>query len=63
MILSVIAILFKINHESMMGSITSPENGDEVAKTIFGAIILYIAFFIFCGFQIFVSRRQNKIQL
>jgi hypothetical protein len=46
-----------------MGSTSSPTDGKGVAKTIFGAIILYIAFFLFCGCQIYVIKRQNKIQL
>ena len=47
----------------MMGSITSPSDGKGVAKTIFGAIVLYIAFFLFCGCQIWVLKKQSKIQL
>jgi ribonuclease kappa len=62
-ILSVLAGLFYNSHETMMGSITSPSDGKGVAKTIFGAIVLYIAFFLFCGCQIWVLKKQSKIQL
>lgn len=47
----------------MMGSITSPSDGKGVAKTIVGAIFLYVLFFAFCGCQIFIINKQSKIQL
>lgn len=47
----------------MMGSIDSPSNGKEVAKTIMGAIFLYVGFLVFCGLQIFIIKKQDKIQL
>ncbi|KAK6460348.1 hypothetical protein DFJ63DRAFT_248966 [Scheffersomyces coipomensis] len=62
-ILSFIGYLFKIGHESMMGSIDDPENGEEVAKTVFGAVFVYLAFFVFCGLQVYLIRRQDRIQL
>ena len=62
-ILSVIGYLFKVGHESMMGSINDPENGEEVANTVFGAVIVYLVFFVFCGCQVIVIRRQDRIKL
>ncbi|KAK6459513.1 uncharacterized protein RJT20DRAFT_90352 [Scheffersomyces xylosifermentans] len=62
-ILSVIGFLFKTGHESMMGSINDPEDGEAVAKTVFGAVFVYLAFFVFCGLQIVLIRRQDRIQL
>ncbi|XXZ99149.1 hypothetical protein QA089_001663 [Meyerozyma guilliermondii] len=62
-ILSVLGLLFKTGHESMMGSINDPEDGGAVAGTIFKAVLVYLAFFIFCGCQVLLIRRQNRIQL
>lgn len=62
-ILTVIAALFYNNHESMMGSINSPTDGKEVARTIMGAVVLYVAFFLFCGCQIWTMQNNNKIRL
>ncbi|EGV60231.1 hypothetical protein PSN45_002016 [Yamadazyma tenuis] len=62
-ILSVIAYLFQISHESMVGSTNDPENGPEVAKTVFGAVLVYLAFFLFCGFQVFLIQRESRISL
>lgn len=61
--LSIIGFLFKTGHESMMGSINDPEDGDAVAKTVFGAVFVYLAFFVFCGLQVLLIRRQSRIQL
>ncbi|CUM48496.1 uncharacterized protein AC631_02313 [Debaryomyces fabryi] len=62
-ILSVIGYLFKVGHESMMGSIDDPEDGAAVAGTVFGAVFVYLAFLVFCGLQIVIIRRQDRIQL
>ncbi|KAK6205256.1 uncharacterized protein RJT21DRAFT_117739 [Scheffersomyces amazonensis] len=62
-ILSFIGYLFRIGHESMMGSINDPEDGKAVAETVFGAVFVYLAFFVFCGLQVFLIRRQDRIQL
>ncbi|ODQ64357.1 hypothetical protein NADFUDRAFT_47571 [Nadsonia fulvescens var. elongata DSM 6958] len=63
LILGVIGLLFKNGHESMMGSLTDPEDGEAVASTVFGAVIVYLVFFTFCGSQIYFNKRQNRIQL
>lgn len=62
-ILSVIGYLFKIGHESMMGSVHDPEDGDAVAHTVFGAVFVYLAFFVFCGCQVFLIQRESGIKL
>lgn len=62
-ILSFIGYLFQTGHESMMGSIEDPEDGAAVAKTVFGAVFVYLAFFVFCGLQVVLIRRQDRIQL
>lgn len=62
-ILSAIGYLFKVGHESMMGSTTDPEDGAAVAKTVFGAVFVYLAFFVFCGAQVLLIQRQDRIKL
>lgn len=62
-ILSFIGYLFQTDHESMMGSIADPEDGKAVAKTVFGAVAVYLAFFVFCGAQIWLINRESRIQL
>jgi len=62
-ILSFIGYLFKIGHHSMMGSINDPEDGDAVAKTVFTAVLVYLGFFVFCGLQVVLIKRQSRIQL
>lgn len=62
-ILLVIALLFKTEHESMMGSIKDPEDGNAVAKTVFSAVLVYVGFFVFCGLQVLLIKRQSRIRL
>lgn len=62
-ILSFIGYLFKTGHHSMVGSINDPEDGGAVAKTVFGAVLVYLGFFVFCGLQIILIKRQSRIQL
>ena len=40
-ILSVVASLYRTNHEEFMGSVDDPEDGKAVAGTIFTAVIVY----------------------
>ncbi|VUG20321.1 DEBR0S7_01332g1_1 [Brettanomyces bruxellensis] len=63
LILSVIGALFYTNNEALVGSIDDPEDGKAVAKTIFGAVFIYLAFFVFCGSQLWIIKRQSKIHL
>lgn len=62
-ILSVIAHLFNTNHESMMGSINDPEDGAAVARTVYLAALVYLVFFVFCGFQAYLAGRKPRIEL
>ncbi|CAH2350912.1 hypothetical protein CLIB1423_02S07954 [[Candida] railenensis] len=62
-ILSFIGYLFQVEHETMVGSTEDPADGKAVAKTVFGAVFVYLAFFVFCGLQIVLIQRENRIQL
>ncbi|KAH3902457.1 uncharacterized protein SCODWIG_03041 [Saccharomycodes ludwigii] len=62
-ILSVIGHLFNISHEEFVGSINDPEDGPAVAHTVFIAALVYFIFFVFCGSQIYLGRRQSSIAL
>lgn len=62
-ILSIIGALFYVGHESMVGSITDPSDGKAVASTIFGAVGVYILFALFCGWQIWLIKRQDRIRI
>ncbi|QLG72250.1 hypothetical protein HG535_0C06050 [Zygotorulaspora mrakii] len=62
-ILSVIAHLFNVNHESLVGSINDPEDGPAVAHTVFLAALVYLAFFVFCGFNVYLSTKKQHIEL
>ncbi|CAI4860792.1 BDN_1c_G0056440.mRNA.1.CDS.1 [Saccharomyces cerevisiae] len=62
-ILSVIAHLFNTNHESFVGSINDPEDGPAVAHTVYLAALVYLVFFVFCGFQVYLARRKPSIEL
>ncbi|KAH8702577.1 hypothetical protein BGW36DRAFT_289653 [Talaromyces proteolyticus] len=59
-ILSILGSLFKSNHHSFTGSEGSPEDGAAVAGSIFTAVIVYAAFFVFCGFQAYLHTRANR---
>uniref|UniRef100_A0A060T079 ARAD1C10736p n=1 Tax=Blastobotrys adeninivorans TaxID=409370 RepID=A0A060T079_BLAAD len=63
LILSVLGLLFKSGAEALMGSVNAPEDGAAVASTIFGAVFVYLIFLVFCGCQVVLHRRQNKIRL
>ncbi|ODV61186.1 uncharacterized protein ASCRUDRAFT_75897 [Ascoidea rubescens DSM 1968] len=62
-ILTVLGYLFYTGHESMMGSTSDPENGKEVAKTLWTTAVVYLGFLLFCGFQIVVINKNNSVQL
>ncbi|TLD20770.1 hypothetical protein PspLS_08308 [Pyricularia sp. CBS 133598] len=59
-ILSVLGILFKNNHHEMVGGKDDPENGPEVAGTIFVAVIIYCGFLVFCGLQGLMHVRESR---
>ena len=62
-ILSVLALLFRTNHESVMGSINDPEDGKAVASTIFTTVLVYAGFLVCCSSQIFLNKRNGTVQL
>lgn len=62
-ILTVLALLFRANHESVMGSINDPEDGKAVSNTIFAAVFVYIGFLLCCGSQAFLNQRNGAVQL
>ncbi|KAF2638865.1 hypothetical protein P280DRAFT_470882 [Massarina eburnea CBS 473.64] len=59
-ILSVIGSLFKSGSHTMMGSEEDPEDGGAVAGAVFGAVFIYIGFFVFCGFQALLHYRESR---
>ncbi|KAF1851221.1 uncharacterized protein K460DRAFT_271801 [Cucurbitaria berberidis CBS 394.84] len=59
-ILSVIGSLFKGNNNGVMGSDEDPKDGAAVAGAVFGAVFIYIGFFVFCGLQAFLHLRESR---
>ncbi|KAF1957645.1 hypothetical protein CC80DRAFT_491713 [Byssothecium circinans] len=59
-ILSVIGSLFKAGSHTMMGSEEDPKDGGAVAGAVFGAVFIYIGFFVFCGFQALLHIRESR---
>ncbi|PYH89520.1 hypothetical protein BO71DRAFT_422933 [Aspergillus ellipticus CBS 707.79] len=65
-ILSVLGSLYQREHPSFTGSEGEPEDGAAVAASIFTAVLVYVAFFVFCAFQAYLhmrSRRSGAISL
>lgn len=48
------------NHHSVMGSTEDPEDGKAVATAVFGAVIIYAVFLVFCGAQAFLHQRERR---
>ncbi|KAF2841399.1 hypothetical protein M501DRAFT_1014198 [Patellaria atrata CBS 101060] len=59
-ILSVIGALFKTESHIVMGSTEDPSDGGAVAASVFGAVVVYAAFLIFCGAQAFLHMRESR---
>ncbi|KAF2463686.1 uncharacterized protein BDR25DRAFT_297507 [Lindgomyces ingoldianus] len=59
-ILSIIGALFKANSHTMMGSEDDPKDGGAVAGAVFGAVIIYAGFFVFCGIQALLHMREAR---
>ncbi|KAL6866669.1 hypothetical protein J3F83DRAFT_740683 [Trichoderma novae-zelandiae] len=59
-ILSVLGVLFRSGHEQLVGGIDDPADGKAVSKTVFSAVFVYIAFFVFCGLQGLLHIRENR---
>ncbi|PKY05413.1 hypothetical protein P168DRAFT_325769 [Aspergillus campestris IBT 28561] len=65
-ILSVLGSLYQNDHHGFTGSEGEPEDGGAVAASIFTAVFIYIAFFVFCAFQAYLhvrARRGGSISL
>ncbi|KAK9470566.1 uncharacterized protein V1510DRAFT_422667 [Dipodascopsis tothii] len=62
-ILCAIAGFFLSGAEAFLGSIEDPPAGEPVAVNLFGGAIIYALFIAFCGFQIFLHKRQRRIEL
>ncbi|KAM3418094.1 hypothetical protein BST61_g6299 [Cercospora zeina] len=58
-ILSTIGSMFATNHHSMMGSNEDPKDGKAVAAAVFGAVIVYAVFLVFCACQALMHKRQT----
>ncbi|KAF2999424.1 hypothetical protein E8E13_007397 [Curvularia kusanoi] len=59
-ILSTIGALFKSGSHTMLGGEEDPEDGNAVAGAVFGAVFIYIGFFVFCGLQAFLHMRESR---
>ncbi|KAJ8117051.1 hypothetical protein OPT61_g1655 [Boeremia exigua] len=59
-ILSTIGALFKSGSHTMLGGEEDPEDGSAVAGAVFGAVFIYIGFFVFCGLQAFLHIRESR---
>ncbi|TPX15382.1 uncharacterized protein E0L32_004362 [Thyridium curvatum] len=59
-ILSILGILFKNEHHEFVGGEEDPENGGQVAGTIFIAVIIYAGFLVFCGLQGLLHMRESR---
>jgi ribonuclease kappa len=59
-ILSILGGLYRSNHEEFVGGEGEPEDGKAVASTIFSAVFVYIAFFVFCGLQGMLHVRESR---
>lgn len=59
-ILSVIGSLFKGSSNTVMGGEEDPKDGGAVAGAVFGAVFIYIGFFVFCGLQAFLHMRESR---
>ncbi|KAF2259590.1 hypothetical protein CC78DRAFT_536955 [Lojkania enalia] len=59
-ILSIIGSLFKSNNHTVMGSKEDPQDGGAVAGAVFGAVFIYIGFFVFCGLQALLHLRESR---
>jgi len=59
-ILTTIGILFQTSNHSVMSGVGDPEDGPVVARTVFGAVIVYAVFIVFFGFQALLHYRNNR---
>ena len=58
-ILSTIGAMFASGNHTVMGSAEDPKDGKSVATAVFGAVIIYGVFLLFCGSQALLHKRQT----
>ncbi|PWN23666.1 hypothetical protein BCV69DRAFT_243559, partial [Microstroma glucosiphilum] len=63
LMLAVIGLGFANQWEAFEGSKNDPEDYMGVATACYGAALVYAAFIVFCGSQIFANRRYSRIQI
>ncbi|RMJ19011.1 hypothetical protein BHE90_009481 [Fusarium euwallaceae] len=59
-ILSILALLYRTGHEEFTGGVSDPDDGKAVSGTIFTAVLVYVAFFLFCGIQGLMHARESR---
>ncbi|KAI9745547.1 MAG: hypothetical protein M1818_001081 [Claussenomyces sp. TS43310] len=59
-ILTTIGILFQTSNHSMMSGNADPADGKAVAATVFGAVVVYAVFIVFCGLQALLHYRDSR---
>ncbi|CAN8098756.1 unnamed protein product [Discula destructiva] len=59
-ILSILGLCFKNNHEEFVGGVEDPADGPAVASTIFVAVLVYVGFLVFCGLQGLLHVRESR---
>ncbi|ORY87892.1 hypothetical protein BCR37DRAFT_375843 [Protomyces lactucae-debilis] len=61
--LSVIAALFNYGAAALVDGLPEDVSGQDAASTCIATVIVYVVFFLFCGSQVFLSKRQGRIHL
>lgn len=59
-ILSSLGGMYKTGHHAVMGSQEDPADGAAVAGAIYGAVVVYAVFLVFCGLQAVLHRREAR---
>ncbi|EMD92573.1 hypothetical protein COCC4DRAFT_162896 [Bipolaris maydis ATCC 48331] len=59
-ILSTLGALFRGSSNTVMGGEEDPKDGGAVAGALFGAVFIYIGFFVFCGLQALLHMRESR---
>ncbi|KAH7256999.1 hypothetical protein BKA59DRAFT_95104 [Fusarium tricinctum] len=57
-ILSALAGLYRSGHEEFTTG--NPDENKSISNTIFTAVIVYAAFFVFCGLQGLLHARESR---
>ncbi|ROV91312.1 hypothetical protein VSDG_07761 [Cytospora chrysosperma] len=59
-VLSILGLAFKNNHEEFVGGIEDPADGKAVAGTLFTAVWIYVGFVVCCGLQGLLHMRESR---